>query len=328
MYWNTWPMDRWHVDTGALSTSNTLSVTIRQDYPRGIPNGFSNVANIFVTNTFLTNYGNTWLCPLVQTIEASSTYDIRMGYSTAQSMTLSFSANVYPVGNYSVVVRSHIDNTYYATSVALTNSWNRYSITMPPCTIGSWPTGTDGGIEVCLFGLAFGTVRANVASTTVWTANPGYPVVGVQGVVNWAATPNSYLQVTGAQLEVGPVATPSEIRPLVDVTRYCLRYFEANPQIQYSAALPSGRVASIPYVVTKRNNANVTVYVDSANLNANTNISQFTYFTGNGTTGTLSVNSYIPSTYGFSLNFTQTGNNFNTLACEADFVWKADAEIY
>ena len=230
--------------------------------------------------------------------------------------------------SYSVVVRSHIDNTYYATSVALTNSWNRYSITMPPCTIGSWPTGTDGGIEVCLFGLAFGTVRPNVASTTVWTANPGYPVVGVQGVVNWAATPNAYLQVSGVQLEVGPIATPHELRPLADVVRYCQRYFESNPQISYNSALPSGRIQSVPYVVQKRNNANVIVYSDSSNLVANTNVNQFIYYTGNGTTGALTVNSYIPSTYGFSLNFTQTGNNFNTLASEADFVWRADGEIY
>ena len=36
---NTWVLDRWHVDAVELSTSNTLSVTIKQDTPIGQING-------------------------------------------------------------------------------------------------------------------------------------------------------------------------------------------------------------------------------------------------------------------------------------------------
>ncbi len=324
---NSWVMDRWHIDQGNLSTSN-VSITIRQDSPVGPPNGFSNVANVSVQQTFGANLDNTWLCPLVQTIEASGVFDLRLGQPTALPMVLSFYANVYPVGNYSVVVRSKLDNTYYANLVTVTNSWNRYIVYLPKCTTGSWGVGEAGALEVCLFGLSFGVTRANVATTTNWTASPGYAPIGVTGATNWMQTGGAYLQVTGVQIELGTIATPFEARLLAETTRFCQRYYETNPQTQYAAALTSGRTATIPYVTTKRNDANVSVYYDSSNLTANTNIGQMLTYTGAGTVAVTPVLGYISEKYGFSVNFTQGGNNFNTLINEANFVWQADAEIY
>jgi hypothetical protein len=326
---NSWVMDRWHIDQGNLSTSN-VSMTIRQAAPTGQTNGFSNVANVSVQRSMGTNLDNTWLCPLVQTVEASGVYDLRLGQGTAKPMVLSFYANTSPAGNYSVVVRSKLDNTYYANLVTVTNSWNRYTLYLPACTIGSWGTGETGSLEVCLFGVSFGSTRANVAATTNWTASPGYAPVGVTGATNWMQTGGAYLQVTGVQLELGTIATPFEIRLLAETTRFCQRYFENNPDIQYAAALGSGRINSIPYVVTKRAHANVAIYRDLSNLTANTNISQFVAYYGDGTLkGTQAINSYISSEYGFSFNFTNTGSKFmDASIMEAQFVWKADSEIY
>ena len=150
--------------------------------------------------------------------------------------------------------------------------------------------------------------------------------MAVTGAVNWMAVAPSQLQVTGVQLEVGTIATPFEIRPLSETIRLCQRYFEANPSTQYASALLSGRIASVPFVVTKRNNANVGVYTTIANLTANTNTSTFTSITRGGAYGNTAVNSYTTSTYGFTFDFTQgTGNN---TIDEAQFVWEADAEIY
>jgi hypothetical protein len=131
-------------------------------------------------------------------------------------------------------------------------------------------------------------------------------------------------------LEVGTISTPFEIRPLSETIRYCQRFYETNPQIQYAAALGSGRVNSVPYVVTKRVAANVTVYRDLSNLAANTNVSQFVAYYGDGTLkGTQAINSYLSSEYGFSFNFTNTGSKFmDGSIMEAQFVWHADAEIY
>ena len=326
---NAFVMDRWRADVGNLSTSN-VAMTIRQDVAVGQTNGFSNVANVYVTRAFGSNLDNTWICPLVQTVEASGVYDLRFGQTTAKPMVLSFYANAVVTGNYSVVLRSKTDNTYFANLVTLTNSWDRYTVLVPPCTIGTWGTGTAGSIEVCLCGVSFGTGRANVAPTTNWTASPGYAPVACTGAVNWMSTAPSLLQVTGVQLELGTITTPFEIRLLSETTRLCQRYFETNPDIQYAAALGSGRVNSIPYVVTKRALANVTVYRDFSNLTANTNVSQFVAYYGDGTLkGTQAINSYLSSDYGFSFNFTNTGSKFmDGSIMEAQFVWKSDAEIY
>jgi hypothetical protein len=326
---NTWVMDRWHVDVGNLTTSN-VSMTVKQDTPIGQTNGFSNCSNVYVKRAMGSVTDNTWVCPLVQTIESTGTYDLRFGQSTAKPMVLSFYANVAVVGNYSVVLRSKADNTYYANLVSLTNSWNRYTVYVPACTIGTWGIGTNGSIELCLLGVSFDTTRAPVAPTTNWTASPGYAPIGCIGAVNWMTTAPSLIQVTGVQLELGTITTPFEIRLLAETVRLCQRYYERNTDIQYAAALGSGRVNSIPYVVTKRDHANVTVYRDLSNLTSNTNVSQFVAYYGDGTLkGTQAINSYIASEYGFSFNFTNTGSKFlDGSITEAQFVWQADGEIY
>ena len=322
---NAFVMDRWFVDVGNLSTSN-VSMTIKQDAPIGDTNGFANVANVFVTRAFGATLDNTWICPLVQTVEASGTYDLRLGQATAKPMVLSFYANAAVTGNYSVVLRSKADNTYFANLVTLTNSWNRYTVYVPACTIGTWGTGTAGSIEVCLLGVSFGSTRANVAPTTNWTASPGYAPVAVTGAVNWMTSAPSRLQVTGVQLELGTLATPFEVRLLSETVRMCQRYYETNPETHYSAGLISGRINTVSFVVTKRADANVTVYTTISNLTANTNISTFTSITNGGTYANTAITSYIGSHYGFTFNFTQ-GLGSNKID-EAQFVWAADAEIY
>ena len=323
----SWVMDRWHIDTGNLATSN-VSLTIKQDSPYGPNNGFSNIANVYVTRAMDGVYDNTWFCPLVQTVESSGTYDLRFGQPTAKPMVLSFTANTTVAGTYSVVLRSKADNTYFANLVTMTNSFNRYTVYVPPCTIGTWGQGTNGSVEVCLFGLSFGTTRANVAATTNWTASPGYAPMAVTGATNWLQTTGAFIQVTGVQLELGTIATPFEIRLQADTTRYCQRYYESNPDIQYGSGLPSGRIETIPFVVTKRATANVSVYYNYSNLISNTNIGVMSTYTGNGTNALTTATGYLPSTYGFSLTFPQNNGGFNQLISECQFVWQADAEIY
>jgi len=326
---NSWVMDRWHIDAGNLSTSN-VSMKAKQDSPVGPSNGFSNCSNVYVVRAMGGVTDNTWICPLVQTCEGSGTYDLRFGQPTAKPMVLSFYANTTTVGTYSVVLRSKVDNTYFANLVTMTNSWNRYVVYVPPCTIGTWGTGTAGSVEVCLLGVSWGTGRANVALTTNWTASPGYAPVAVTGATPWPQTAGTFIQVTGVQLELGTITTPFEIRILSETIRFCQRYYETNTDIQYAAALGSGRVNSIPFVVTKRDHANVTVFRDLSNLTANTNVSQFVAYYGDGTLkGTQAINSYLRSEYGFSFNFTNTGSKFmDASIMEAQFVWQADAEIY
>jgi hypothetical protein len=157
-------------------------------------------------------------------------------------------------------------------------------------------------------------------------ANPGFAPVSCIGATKWPATAGTLIQIAGPQIEEGTINTPFEVRPLSQTLIFCQRFYETNPQTQYAAALISGRVASIPYTVVKRNNANVTIYTTLSNLSANTNVSRFTSITNGGSYANTAITSYTPSQYGFTFNFTQ-GSGSNKID-EAQFVWQADAEIY
>jgi hypothetical protein len=139
-------------------------------------------------------------------------------------------------------------------------------------------------------------------------------------------TAPSRIQVAGVQLELGTLATPFEVRLLSETVRLCQRYYETNPDTQYAAGLLSGRINSVPFVVTKRNHANVTVYTTQSNLLANTNISTFTSITSGGSYANTAITSYTTSEYGYTFNFIQGGGS-NKID-EAQFVWQADSEIY
>ena len=331
---NTWVVDRWRIDVGGLSTSN-VSMIVKQDAPVGTTNGFTQCANVYVSRALTGTTGNTWVCPLSQTIEASFIFDFRWGQPTGKPAVFSFSANVLVSGDYSVVFRSRQDNTYFANLVSITaGTWQTKYVYLPTCLIGSWAqSATDGYLDVLIGGVSYGVNSSNnraVAVTSSWTANPGFAPVSCIGATKWPATTGLVMQITGPQLEEGTIPTPFEVRPLTQTIIYCQRFFETNPDIQYASALGSGRINSVPFVTTKRNNANVSVYRDLSNLTANTNVSQFVAYYGDGTLkGTQAINSYIGSEYGFSFNFTNTGSKFmDASIMEAQFVWKADAEIY
>jgi hypothetical protein len=331
---NTWVVDRWRVDVGGLATSN-VSFSVKQDVPLGTTNGFTQCANVYVTRALSGTTGNTWVCPLSQTIETSFIFDLVWGKSSAKAAVFSFTANTSVAGDYSVVFRSRTDNTYFANLVSIASgSWQTYTVYLPPCLIGTWASNSsDGYLDVLIGGVSYGVNSSNnraVAVTSVWTANPGFAPVSCIGATKWPAAAGTRLQITGPQLEEGTIPTPYEVRPLTQTYIYCQRFYETNPDIQYASALGSGRVNSIPFVVTKRAHANVTVYRDLSNLTANTNISQFVAYYGDGTLkGTQAINSYISSEYGFSFNFTNTGSKFmDASIMEAQFVWQADAEIY
>jgi hypothetical protein len=331
---NVWFVDRWRVDVGGLSTSN-VSFIVKQDVPIGTTNGFTQCANVFVTRALTGTTGNTWICPMSQTIEASFIFDFKWGHPTAKPAVFSFYAFTNVSGDYSVVFRSRQDNTYFANLVSITaGTWLPHIIYLPPCFIGSWATlSTDGYLDVLIGGVSYGTNSSNnraVAVTSVWTASPGFAPVSCIGATKWPASAGNLLQLTGPQLEEGTISTPFEVRPLTQTYIYCQRFYETNQQIQYASALGTGHVNTIPFVTTKRNNANVTVFRDLSNLSANTNVSQFVAYYGDGALkGTQAINSYLPSNYGFAFNFTNTGSKFmDGSIMEAQFVWQADAEIY
>jgi hypothetical protein len=327
---NTWVVDRWRIDVGGLATSN-VSFSVKQDVSVGSTNEFTQCANVYVSRALTGTTGNTWVCPMSQTIEASFIFDFRWGQPNAKPAVFSFYANTTVAGDYSVVFRSRQDNTYYANLVSMTaGTWLKHIIYLPACLIGGWASNSsDGYLDVLIGGVSYGTNSSNnraVAVTSVWTASPGFAPVSCIGATKWPGTAGTLLQITGPQLEEGTISTPFEVRPLTQTYIYCQRFYETNPETQYEAALISGRISSVPFVVTKRTHPNVSVYTTLSNLSANTNISRFTSITSGGSYANTAITSYTTSEYGFTFGFTQAGGS-NKID-EAQFVWQADAEIY
>jgi hypothetical protein len=330
----TFSCDRWRIDTGNLSTSN-VSLIVKQTEPIGTTNGFANCSNIFVTRALVDTTGNPWICPLTQTIEASFIFDFRWGQVTAKPCVFSFYANTSVAGDYSIVLRSRADNTYFANLVSITAGvWQEKYVYIPPCYIGSWSQdATAGYVDVLIGGVSYGTngsANRAVAVTSDWTADPGFAPVSCIGATPWTSTTGALLQITGPQLESGTIATPFEVRPLTQTLIYCQRFYESNKEIQVSAVMPSGRCATIPYAVPKRTGGNVTCFRTLSDLTSNTNVNQFFGYVGGGAGPTVrSIDlGFTNTNYGFSWRFTQTGGNYNNATAEGQFVWECDSEIY
>jgi hypothetical protein len=76
------------------------------------------------------------------------------------------------------------------------------------------------------FWLAAGSNYSSGTLNTSWAAS--VDANRVVGQTNLAAATSNYWQVTGVQLEVGPVATPFEFEPFETTLRKCQRYFYSS----------------------------------------------------------------------------------------------------
>jgi hypothetical protein len=187
-----WPVDRWKV---ARSTGST-GVTAQQQTSG--PTGFRNSLRCQRTN----GDSSTGDVYLLQNLETVNSYQF-----AGQSVTLSFWARCganYSAASSGLVARVYsgtgTDETGYGSGWAgtatvvnqtatLTTSWQRFSYTG---SVGSTAT----------------QLQVFFAETPVGTAGA-----------------NDWFEITGVQLEVGPVATPFEFEPYEATLRKCQRYY-------------------------------------------------------------------------------------------------------
>jgi hypothetical protein len=315
--------DRWNTLNNTLGT---WTQSVENDAPTG--SGFRKSVKMVCTTADASPAAGDYLL-LNQRLEGQNVQQFLKGTPNAKQLTLSFWAKSNITGTYIVELLDATNNRSISALYTINASatWEKETITFPVDTTGQIANDNAIGLEL-FFWLAGGSNYTSGTLNTSWSTR----VISTDapGQVNLASATSNYWQVTGVQLELGTITTPFEIRNLSDTIRFCQRYYENNPDTQYASALGSGRVNTIPFVVTKREHANVSVYRDLSNLTANTNISQFIAYYGDGALkGTQAINSYINSDYGFSFNFTNTGSKFlDGSITEAQFVWQADAEIY
>jgi hypothetical protein len=161
---------------------------------------------------------------LNQLLEGQDLQAIKKGTSSAQPLTLSFWVKSNVTGTY-VANLADIDNARQVGAqytVVATNTWEKKVITFPADTTGVFDNDNLESFQMRWW-LGAGTNRTSGTLQTSWAAAVAADLAA--GQTNLAAATSNYWQITGVQLEVGPVATPFEFKPFGQELLECQRYY-------------------------------------------------------------------------------------------------------
>jgi hypothetical protein len=211
--------DRWNQQSGSLGV---YTQSVETDAPTG--SGFNKSFKMLCTTAETTLTGTRFVA-IEHRIEGQDLQRVRKGTSDAQQLTVSFWVKSNVTGTY-VANLADNDNSRSVSatySVSSSATWERKTITFPADTTGAITNDNTTGMTMT-FWLAAGTDFTSGTLNTTWasTTNANRAV----GQTNLSASTNNYWQVTGVQLEVGPVATPFEFEPYDTTLRKCQRYFQ------------------------------------------------------------------------------------------------------
>ena len=184
------------------------------------PNGFTN--SLLITTTTQAATASSDIAYVGQYIEANNMTQLGWGASGATTATLSFYVKSSLTGNFVVwtTFRDSTASNHFVFTINNANTWERKTITIPALTSGGVASGNGRGMSV-QFDTGTGSAKNGTAGT--WSLDLNN--LTESGTVKLTANAGATLQVTGLQLEVGPVATPFEFRSYGDELARCRRYF-------------------------------------------------------------------------------------------------------
>jgi len=211
--------DRWQFYAYPSSQSGTF--TVSQDSTA--PNGFQKSYKVDCTTADTSLQADSGVI-LRQIIEEQNLHDFRKGFSDAKQFSLSFYVKTSKTGTYVCELYDmrntrHVSATY---TVSDTN-WNRYTITFPADTTGSFVAANIGGGLIVHWWLVAGTNYTSGSLGTTWGNTAANRAVGQ---LNFADSTSNIFYLTGCQLEVGSVATDFEHRSYGQELELCKRYFQ------------------------------------------------------------------------------------------------------
>ena len=160
-----------------------------------------------------------------QNVEGYNVADLKYGTASAKTVTISFKASLSGGGSTAVIsvsLRNSAVNRNYVVPVTITNAAATYSVTIPGDTSTSavWLINNEVGLRV---GFCCGAGSTYTTSTTgAWQAGS---FIAATGTTNLLATATAAFNITDVQLEIGPVATPFEQRPIGMELALCQRYY-------------------------------------------------------------------------------------------------------
>lgn len=170
-----------------------------------------------------------------QVLEGQDLQRIAKGTSSAQQLTLSFWVKSNVTGTYIVSLydndSSPARQVCGSYTIVASATWEKKTITFPADTIGAFDNDNAASLYIRWY-LGAGSNRTSGTLATSWASfNQANDAVGQ---TNLAASTNNYWQITGVQLEIGPVATSFEFKSLNQELRECERYYEKSyPLLEY-----------------------------------------------------------------------------------------------
>lgn len=210
--------DRWQTNLGSIGT---WTQTVENDAPTG--SGFRKSLKMLCT-TANASLGAGAEGQIWQKFEGQNLQSIKKGTASAEQVTLSFWVKSNVTGT-RIVELYDGDNTRQCSksyTVDASGTWEKKVITFPADTTGAFDN--DNALSLyCLFWLAAGTNFTSGTLGTTWSSATS--ANRAVGQVNTAAATNNYWQITGVQMEIGPVATAYEFRPYEIELVQCQRYY-------------------------------------------------------------------------------------------------------
>lgn len=210
--------DRWIT---WLTSLGTWTQSVENDAPTG--SGFSKSLKMLCTTADAAPSASDQLS-IRQLLEGQDLQRIAKGTASAQQLTLSFWVKSNVTGTYIVEAYDTDNGRQISASYTISASatWEKKTITLPADTTGAFDNDNAASL-VLLWWLSAGSNFTSGTLNTTW--DTGTNANRVVGQTNLAANTNNYWQITGVQLETGPVATEFEFEPYGVTLAKCQRYY-------------------------------------------------------------------------------------------------------
>jgi hypothetical protein len=207
------PVDRYKIQysmDGAISAQQDTSA----------PTGFINSTKITVT-TADASLGTSQFALFRHFIEGTNISDLAWGSASAKTITLSFWVRSSLTGTFGGSLNNSANTRSYpfTYTISAADTWEQKNVTIAGDTSGTWLTTTGVGIRI---NWSLGAGTDFLATAGSWV---GAEELGATGQTNVLGTLNATWYITGAQLEVGSVATPFERRDYGRELIMCQRYY-------------------------------------------------------------------------------------------------------
>jgi len=210
--------DRWQVSN---TTLGTWTQSVENDAPTG--SGFQKSLKMLCTTADSSPAAGDYLA-VRQQLEGQDVQRIAKGTASAQQLTVSFWIKSNVTGTYDVLLVGSSNARLCAATytVSASATWEKKAITFRADTTGPFANDNAVALQVQC-GLGAGSTYTSGTLQTTWAANNN--ANRLVGQVNLAAATNNYWQITGVQLEVGPIASPFDFKPFGQELAECQRYY-------------------------------------------------------------------------------------------------------